>query len=609
MKDFFRLLRFLRPHLGIFVLAVVCMFVSALFDGVQIAPAIPMIDNVFTGQEITTTRPLPDFLMKLIATINAMPRLRLLKLITLGFLGLFILKGFALFIRQYLMSKVGQLLLRDIRNSLYAKYQYLSLDYYSKNKVGALMSRITYDVGVINNSIAQGLTDVFYQGFKTAILLGIAILLNWRLFLLSIVLFPFITIPVLKISKALRKISAKTQEKMGELTSTLHEGISGVRVVKSFSMENYEIDKFARVNQGFYKITMKSAKRIIAIGPITELVGTIAAMLVLYVGGRQIIQGDLSFGMFAAFMAAMFQCVQPFKRLSNINAVMQQAQAAATRIFQILDTPIDMQDRPQAVDLVEFKKEIRFENVSFKYKEEKELILKDINLTVPSGTVLAIVGPSGVGKTTLVNLIGRFYDVTTGRITIDGFDIRNLKIKSLRSKIGIVTQDMFLFNDTVKTNIAYGNIDARLKDVVRVASVAGANEFIQRLPKGYDTIIGERGFKLSGGEKQRLAIARALLKNPPVLILDEATSQLDSHSEMAVQKALDELMRGRTVFVIAHRLSTVRNADKIAVLEAGSIADCGTHEQLMDRAGLYKELYRLQFRDIQPSLKKALHNF
>ena len=597
MKDLFRLFRFLKPHLGIFALAVVCMFASALFDGAQIAPAIPMIDNVFTGEGITISRPLPNFLSRLIATINALPRLRLLRFIVFGFLGLFVLKAFSAFIREYLMTKVGHLVLRDIRNSLYAKYQFLSLDYYSKSKVGVLVSRITHDVGVINNSIAQGLTDVFYQGFKAIILLTIAILINWRLFLLSFALFPFISIPVVRIGRALRKISTKTQEKMGELTSALYEGISGIRIVKTFSMENYEIDRFARANQGFFKITMKSAKRIIAISPITELVGGVAAMLVLYVGGRQIIQGELSFGMFAAFMGAMFQCVQPFKRLSNLSAVLQQAAAAATRIFQILDTPAEAQDKAGTVDLPAFKQAIRFENVSFKYKGEKEDLLKSVNLEVPRGAILAIVGPSGVGKTTLVNLIGRFYDVTGGRITIDGQDIRQLNLKSLREKIGIVTQEMFLFNDTVRANIAYGDIQAPTDKIVQAASAAQADEFVQALPKGYDTVIGDRGFRLSGGEKQRLAIARALLKNSPILILDEATSQLDSQSEILVQKALEQLMRGRTVFVIAHRLSTVRSATKIVVLDKGKITESGTHEELMNKGGLYNDLYQLQFRD------------
>ncbi|MBL7084835.1 MAG: ATP-binding cassette domain-containing protein [Candidatus Omnitrophica bacterium] len=598
MKDFLKLLRFIKPHLGIFALAVACMFMSALFDGAQIAPAIPMIDNVFTGEGITVSRPLPDFLSRLIEIVNAMPRLRLLKIIAFSFLGLFLFKGLSVFIRQYLMTNVGQLVLRDVRNSLYTKYQSLPLNYYSKSKVGALISRITYDVGVVNNSIAQGLTDVFYQTFKAVTLLSIAIFLNWKLFLISIVLFPFISIPVVRISRALRKISTKTQEKMEEVTSTLYEGISGIRIVKIFSMEDYEVNRFAQANQGFYKVTMKSAKRLIVISPITELVGAAAAMLVLYVGGRQVIRGDLSFGMFAAFMGAMFQCVQPFKRLSNISAILQQAAAASARIFQVLDAPIEMQDREGATDLPEIKQAVRFQDVSFKYDGEKEEVLKGIDLEVPTGTILAIVGPSGVGKTTMVNLIGRFYDVTGGQITIDGHDLRDIKLKSLREKIGIVTQDMFLFNDTIKANIAYGDIQARPDEIVQAARAAGADSFIQNLPKGYDTVIGDRGFRLSGGEKQRLAIARALLKNSPILILDEATSQLDSESEILVQKALEQLMRGRTVFVIAHRLSTVRNADKIAVLDKGKIAECGTHEELINKGGLYKKLYELQFRDV-----------
>jgi subfamily B ATP-binding cassette protein MsbA len=602
MNDFFKLFRFLRPHLGIFVLAIAFMLISALFDGIQIAPAIPMIDIVFTGQKITIARPLPDFATRIINVINAIPRRRLLQFIVLGFLGLYMMKCFTIFVRQYLMTKVGQLILRDIRNALYSKYQYLSLDYYSKNKVGALVSRITYDVGVINNSIAQGLTDLFYQCFKIIILCSIAVFINWQLFLLSLVIFPFISIPVIRISKVLRKISTKTQEKMGELTSSLYEGITGIRIVKIFSMEDYEIDKFSRANQAYYKISLKSAKRIIAISPITEFIGLIAGMLVLYVGGLQVMQGNISFGLFAAFMGSMFQCVQPFKRLSNINAVLQQASAAATRIMKILETPQDVQDRKDVVNLEKVSKEIRFENVSFQYKDKEAQVLNDINLNVPVGTVLAIVGPTGSGKTTLVNLIGRFYDVTAGRITIDGYDVRQLSLKSLREKIGLVTQEMFLFNDTVKNNIAYGNIWASFEQIVQAAKISCADEFIQRLPQGYDTVIGDRGFRLSGGEKQRLAIARALLKDAPILILDEATSQLDTQSELLVQQALDELMRGRTVFVIAHRLSTVRRAHKIAVLDRGRIIEYGTHEDLITKDGLYKKLYQLQFRDAETKL-------
>ncbi|MFH1046392.1 MAG: ABC transporter ATP-binding protein [Candidatus Omnitrophota bacterium] len=581
------------------------MFISAIFDGVQIAPAIPIIDNVFTGKGIVIDRPLPAPLRGLIDTINAADRVALLKYIVLGFLVLFILKGITEFLRQYIMTDVGQMIVRDVRNALYEKYQSLSLDYYSKSRIGALSSRITYDVGVINNSVAQGLTDIFYQGFKVVILLTIAIAVNWKLFLLSIAIFPFITIPVVRISQVLRTLSKKSQEKMADVTSALYEGISGIRIVKTFLMEKYETDRFANANQGFYKFSMKSAKRIIAIGPLSELIGGLAAMFVLYIGGSQVIHGELSFGLFAAFMGAMFQCVQPIKRLSNINAIMLQAEAAATRIFEILDTPQDVQDAPGAIELPEFKDKICFEQVYFKYQGEKEDVLKGINLEIPRGTVLAIVGPSGVGKTTLANLIGRFYDVSGGRITVDGHDIRQVSMRSLRGKIGIVTQDMFLFNDSVRANIAYGNIGASQPEIVRAAEAAGAAEFIQALPGGYDTVIGDRGFRLSGGEKQRLAIARALLKNPPLLILDEATSQLDSQSEILVQNALDELMRGRTVCVIAHRLSTVRNATKIVVLDQGRIAQCGTHQELIEKGGLYKELYQLQFRDILSSVKNT----
>jgi subfamily B ATP-binding cassette protein MsbA len=390
----------------------------------------------------------------------------------------------------------------------------------------------------------------------------------------------------------LRKLSHRSQEKMADINSLLYETIIGTRIVKAFNMEGYEIKKFAQANHDYYRISMKSIKRILIVSPVTEFLGCLAGITVFFWGGREVISGKLSFGVFGLFLGALLSLIRPFKKISQVHSVNQQAVAASTRIHEVLDTLPSVSEKKDARQFSGFAGTITYDDVWFSYGENG--ILMGIKLQIKKGEMVAIVGPSGAGKSTLLDLLPRFYDPKKGRILIDGVDIRESSLRSLRQLIGIVTQETILFNDTIKANIAYGMAETSQKEIEHAAILAHAHDFIKNLPQGYDTLIGDRGTKLSGGERQRIAIARALLKDPPILILDEATSQLDTQSERIVQEALDTLIHGRTVLVIAHRLSTVRNAQRIIVLEAGRIAEEGRHEELLNKGGLYSRLYRLQ---------------
>jgi subfamily B ATP-binding cassette protein MsbA len=381
---------------------------------------------------------------------------------------------------------------------------------------------------------------------------------------------------------------------MADINTLLYETISGARIVKAFCMEGYEVNKFDQQNRDYYKVSMKSIKRTLLLGPLTEFVGALAGVLVFFWAGKEVIAGRLSFGIFGLFLGSLLSLIRPFKKLSQVHALNQQAIAASKRIYEVLDTQPQVHDLPQAKELTLAKNSIVFEDVSFSYGEQE--VLKNINIEVKVGQIVAIVGLSGVGKTTLVDLIPRFYDPQLGRILIDGEDIRRVSLKSLRQQIGIVSQETILFNDTLKANIAYGKLGASEEEIREAATKANTIEFISKLTLGFDTIIGERGTKLSGGERQRIAIARAILKNPPILILDEATSQLDSESERLVQQALERLMMGRTVFVIAHRLSTIKSSHKILVLDRGNIVEEGRHQELLERDGIYKRLSQIQER-------------
>jgi subfamily B ATP-binding cassette protein MsbA len=569
------------------------MGVVTLLDVFRLSAIVPIVDRVFTNRQIMFSEgKLPAFAQNILSKLNNLEPLKVLYLLLIIVPIALVIRAVFEYLQSYIMSDVGQKVIRDVRNLVYSKIQSLSLNYFTEKRSGELVSRITNDVKLIENAVSYALTDLIYQTFQVISFALMTFLINWKMALISIVVLPLVAVPMIGVGQVLRRLSKKSQEKMADINSLLVETFIGARIVRAFCMEEREAAKFKNQNQDYYKISMKSIKRMLLLGIITELVGVAVALCIIFYGGRKVINGSLSFGGFALFMAALLSLIRPFKKLSQVNSITQQAIAAVRRIYEVLDTQPLIKEAVAVKVLAPIKKNIVFKDVDFRYADQ--MILKDINLEVGLGSNLAIVGPSGVGKTTLVDLIPRFYDPCRGKIIIDGQDIKEVTLRSLRQQIGIVTQETILFNDTLKANISYGRPDASDKECIEAARQAYAHEFILRSPNGYDTVIGDRGMKLSGGEKQRIAIARALLKNPPILILDEATSQLDTESERLVQQALEKLIQGRTVFIIAHRLSTVKSASQIIVLDKGSIVEKGTHQELIEKNGLYRRLYSMQ---------------
>ncbi|MDO8747928.1 MAG: ABC transporter ATP-binding protein [Candidatus Omnitrophota bacterium] len=592
MREYKRFIKFLKPHSGILALAVIFMGISSLFDWVSLAMIVPVSDKILNNGKVVFPFKLPGAVENIVGLINSMPQAQLLKWLIIFIPILFFLKGLFNFIYSYYMSDIGQLCVRDIRGRLYEKLQGMSLEYYTSRRSGELISRITNDVKLVENALSYGTTDLVYQSFLVVLFSFTIFFIHWKLAIISLLLIPFIAFPIVKVGKVLRKISRTSQEKMADINSLLVETINGVRIVKAFCMEPYEINKFRTQNQGYYKLAMRSIKRTLLLSPATEFIGILSGVFVLSWAGKDVISGKLSFGVLGLYLGSLFSLIRPFKKLSQVNSINQQALAANDRIYEVLDAPITVKEKENAGELKRISRNIEFKNLNFRYEELE--ILKDINFSVSAGEVIAIVGPSGSGKSTLLDLLARFYDPQKGEILIDGINIRDVSLRSLRGQIGIVTQETILFNDSVRANISYGQTDMDIKLIEEASRTANAQGFISKLPQGYDTFIGDRGVKLSGGERQRLAIARALLKNPPILILDEATSQLDTESERIVQDALNKLMRGRTVFMIAHRLSTVRGANKIIVLDKGRIVQMGSHQDLISAEGLYRRLWQMQ---------------
>ena len=595
IRDYLRLLKFVKPHIGILAAASLCMMVSTIFGGVSLGMIVPLSDRVLTNKKIIIPHNVPDFVSSIINKLNSMEPMHVLKAMAIVLILAFLLKGVALFFQNYLMSIVGQRCIKDVRNVLYRKMHDLSLDFYSRKRTGELISRITNDVGMITNAISYGLTDLIYQSMQIVLFTFLVFYIYWKMALISFVIFPLIIFPVIKLGKRIKKFSIQTQKSMADLNSQLAETIQGAYIVKVFCREDYEHKRFMKINQQYYKFILKSIKRIIILPPFTEFVGVLGAVAILIFAGRDVIEGRLSFGVFGLFMGALMSMIRPFKKLSAVYSINQQALGASGRIYEILEEPVKVKEKDNAIVHKEFDSCIAFDGVWFKYSDNEDFVLKDINLKVNKNDILAIVGHSGAGKSTLVSLIPRLYDPQRGRVTIDGIDLRDLTLHSLRSLISVVSQEMIIFNCTVRDNIVYGREGASFDDIVEASKRAFAYDFIQNLPKGFDTLVGDRGFRLSGGEKQRIAIARAFLKNSSILILDEATSNLDSESEKLIQKALYELIRGKTVFVIAHRLSTVQNATKIVVMDKGRIAEEGVHSELIKNSVVYKRLYQLQF--------------
>jgi len=506
----------------------------------------------------------------------------------------YLIKGIFRFGQNYLMRKTGQKVIEEIRNDLFDKIIMLPMRFFSNNQTGVLMSRITNDVNLMQNSIPSfvtGMREVFS-------IIGLAaVVLYQDLYLGSFALFilPLLVLPIVKIGKKIKKYSKKGQSQMGGISSVLQESFSGVQVVKAFAMEDKEKEKFKENNAKFVNYEIRKMFYNEISSPLMELIGAIGIGLVVYYGGLKVINGTSTPGTFFSFMAAIMMMYDPFKRINTANNSIQAAIGAAERVFEMMDTENEILQNNGTIKCDAKGKDIIFDNVSFAY--DNELVLKDINLHIQSGLKIALVGSSGAGKSTFIKLIPRFYDVTTGCIKIGDIDIRDFDVHSLRKNIGIVTQDTFLFNESVKYNISYGMDNVTDEEIYKAAKYAFADEFINQLPEKYETVIGERGVRLSGGQKQRITIARAILKNPPILILDEATSALDSESEKIVQKALENLMKGRTSIVIAHRLSTVLDSDYIVVLDKGEIKGIGNHEELLKASDIYKRLYEIQFKD------------
>jgi subfamily B ATP-binding cassette protein MsbA len=606
---FLRVLKYVRPYWKQLALSVFFTILFSIFSGVSIYLAIPLLETLFSQDYISALNKLGSssgflsdlkntFFSFLFRYVFSGTHSEALIKICLVIVVAFFFKDISGYLQGYFMAYVEQGLVKDIRNEVYRHMHTLSLGYFTSERTGNLISRITNDVNIINTGISATFLNLVREPLLIAVFLVIAISINWRLTLISLLVLPFALYFISKLGLRLHKESRISQERMADITSVLQETISGVKVVKAFGMEEFENKKFQTQTWRYFKSLLKITRIRNLASPITEFLSVVAGVVIIWYGGMQVLElGTMRASEFLTFLIAIFQIMPPVKELTSVNNRIQESTSAAKRVFEILDIEPDIKEAPNAIELKEFKDEIVFENVWFSYNGTKngDFILKGINLKVKKGEILAIVGPSGAGKSTLVDLIPRFYDPTEGRILIDGIDLRMIKIKSLRDKIGIVTQETILFNDTIRNNIAYGLEDCPIDKIIEVAKAANAHDFIMQLPNGYDTVIGERGMKLSGGQRQRISIARALLKNPPILILDEATSNLDAESEILVQEAIERLMQNRTVFVIAHRLSTIRNADRIIVIDNGRIVQEGKHEELIHQDGLYKKLYEMQF--------------
>ncbi len=568
-----RLLRYLRPYVWpYFTVAVVCMVLFSGTNGAMPFLVRHIFDDVFAGKNREVLYVLPFVII-----------------------GVFLFRALVSFGSTYLIEYVGQRIIADLRRELNERIQSLSLSFFNRTPTGTIVSRVTSDVALVRAALTDAVAAVLKDASSLVVLVAVAFYQDWFLALIAFVVFPASVLPMLRLSRRLRQVSRRGQVSMGELTALLQETIQGNRVVKAFGMEDYEKRRFAAENENLFRLAMKSTRIRAFTTPMMELLAAFGIAGVVWYGGYSVIEGGRTQGAFLAFLTALFLLYEPFKGLARTNTVIQQGLGAAERIVELLDTQPEVTDRPGARELGEIRQGIRVENVSFRY--DHDWVLRNVSLEIRRGELVALVGMSGGGKSTLADLIPRFYDVHEGAIRIDGVDIRDYTLASLRRQIAIVTQHTFLFNDTVRNNIAYGQVDTNMDAIVAAARAANAHDFILQLPQGYDTIVGELGVRLSGGQRQRIAIARALLKNAPILILDEATSALDSESERLVQDALERLMANRTTLVIAHRMSTVRRADRIYVLVRGRIVETGTHEELLARNGEYRKLYDLQFQD------------
>ena len=603
-----RLFRFVLAHWPFLLLSTLAAFFFVIFNSASIWITATMINNILIDfnemlvenqrlsslSELTMNDRLKLFSNSLLLKDTAISTV---SAVCVALIVVFSAKNISLYIKNITLSIVQYRLIRDLRNKLYSHFHYLSLSYFNKNKSGELTAVLVNDIDNMRNSLSIMFQKLFVEPINIIILMSLLFIVSTKLALIALLIIPVSGIIIFGISHSIRRRSARSQSQLAGMTSMIAETIGSMRIVKAFATKGFEINRFAKETQKYYKLMLRRDRLRFVSSPVSETFGATIAALLLWVGARDVLVIEsISSEDFLRFILLLFSLFQPLKNLTNVVNELQNGLASADRVFAIMDIKSDIQDVDNAVEVNDLKNTLSFDNVSFSYGDEKDKVLNNINFQINKGEILALVGPSGAGKSTLVDLIPRFYDTLSGSIKIDGKDIKELKINSLRSLMGIVTQETFLFDDSVKANIAYGveNIsDDKIKDA---AIAANAHEFIKELPDGYNTIIGERGVSLSGGQKQRIAIARAIVKNPPILILDEATSSLDSESEKHVQSAIENLMSERTVFVIAHRLSTVHNANKILVLENGQIVQEGKHDELVNIEGLYKQLHKMQFR-------------
>ena len=551
-------------------LAMACMLVIAVASSATAFLVKPVLDDIFFNKDTT-----------------------MLKIIPVVVVLIYLLRGLGMYGQDYLMNYVGENVIKDLRNDLYNRIQDLPIAFFHKEQTGVLMSRITNDVNIIKAMVSTAVTGSLKDSFTIVGLTFVIFYRDWKMALFAFVVLPVAFFPVVEFGRRVRRISTGCQEAMADLNSFLHETFAGNKIVKAFGMESYEKKRFFNKTLDLFKLEMKAVIARSLSSPIMEFLGGLGIAFIIWYGGYKVITGSSTAGTFFSFMAAVLMLYDPVKKLSGLNNAVQQGLAAADRVFDIMEMESDIKERKDPITIKRGPHRVTFENVYFKYDDV--MVLKDINLDVKAGDVLALVGMSGGGKTSLVNLIPRFYDVTQGAIRIDGIDIRDVSISSLRDQMGIVTQEPILFNDSIRNNIAYGKRNATDKEIIKAAEAAYAYDFIQNFPNKFDTNIGELGGRLSGGEKQRICIARALLKDAPILILDEATSSLDAEAEMLVQKALENLMKGRTTFVIAHRLSTIDYADRIVVIVNGRVEEEGKQEELISMQGEFFKLYQMQY--------------
>ena len=608
MKPFLRIIHYIFGYKLFIALALLCSFVYAamnafsayligpfmktLFDsgGSQSADkVIAVTDPGFLERMRISMQNVADILLSTGDPQQVLGRLCMLIIVAI------LIKNVFSYLQGYIMAFVEQGVVRDLRNDVYATYHRLPLRYFQKRKTGDLISRVINDCHVVNTNLNASLINLMKEPVNLFVLLSVMLVLSWKLTLFTFIIAPPSGFIISIINRKLRRRTSKTQARVSEMTTVLEETIANIRVVKAFAMETFEKRKFSNANFGYFKAMLKLFWMRRLASPVTEILGVVMAVAVLWIGGRQVlIQNNLASEHFIIFIVTMFLLMQSAKKLSDVNVKIQVGIAASDRVFEIIDQPSEIEDPENPKEMQAFSQSIRFNDVSYDY-DEGVPVLKNINFEVKAGENFAIVGPSGSGKSTLIDLLPRFFDPKSGSLTLDGNDIRDYRLDDLRSLFGVVTQETILFHDSIRSNIAYGRPDIPLEEIEQAAKTAYAHNFISKMENGYDTVIGDRGAKLSGGQRQRLVIARAILKNPPILVFDEATSALDSESEAEVQAAIDKLLEGRTSFVIAHRLSTIQHADTILVLDEGRIVETGSHEELYQKGGVYRRLSDLQF--------------